>query len=67
MKITLELDRNLTDGELLIYKNGIVKSVEIHELLPELQKIKELEGLVKDLRAELDSAKIAIKELRGED
>ena len=67
MKITLELDRNLTEGELLMYKNGIVKSVEIHELLPELQKIKELEGLVKDLRAELDSAKIAIKELRGED
>lgn len=67
MKITLELDRNLTEGELLMYKNGIVRSVEIHELLPELQKIKELEGLVKDLRAELDSAKIAIKELRGED
>ena len=63
MKITLELDKNLTEGELLIYKDGIVKSVEIHELLPELLKLKE----IKNLRDDLDYALKAIKELRGED
>lgn len=40
MKVVLELDKKLKDGELLIYKDGIIKSVEIHELLPELKKLK---------------------------
>ncbi len=62
-KITLELDKNLIEGELLIYKDGVVKSVEIHELLPELLKLKE----IKNLRDDLDYALKAIKELRGED
>ena len=38
-KVTLELDKKLVEGELLIYKDGKIKSVEIHELLPELLTI----------------------------
>lgn len=41
MKVTIELDKKLTDGELLIYKNGKIHSIEIHELLPELKLMKE--------------------------
>lgn len=40
-KVILELDKKLVDGELLIYKNGVVKSIGIHELLPELLEIKD--------------------------
>lgn len=51
MKTTIELDKKLTDGELLIYKNGVIKSIEIHELLPELveydSRIGELEEVAR--------------------
>lgn len=38
-EVVLPLDKSLRDGELLIYKNGKVYSVEIHELLPEFKRL----------------------------
>lgn len=46
MRVVLELDHNLRDGELIIYKDGKLKSVEVRELLPELQEIKALKAQV---------------------
>ena len=40
-KIVIELDKRLNEDEILIYKDGKVKSVEIHELLPEIIDIKQ--------------------------
>lgn len=40
-EVILPLDKKLRDGELLIYKNGKVYSVEIHELLPEFKQLNE--------------------------
>ena len=62
-KVVLELDKNLTENELLIYKNGKLISVEIHSLLPELKRLEELDTLRNDI-AELQEK---VKELRGED
>lgn len=39
-KIVIELDKRLNEDEVLIFKDGKVKSVEIHELLPEIIDIK---------------------------
>lgn len=46
MRVVLELDHNLRDGELIIYKDGKLKSVEVRELLPELQEIKALKAQI---------------------
>ena len=40
-RVVVELDRKLTEGELLIYRDGKLESVEVHELLPDLAKAKE--------------------------
>lgn len=40
-EIVLKLNKKLTENELLMYKNGEICSVEIHELLPELKEAKE--------------------------
>ena len=64
-KIVIETNKPLVDGELLLYKNGKVETVSIHELLPEYQHaletisaqgdaIKHLAKLVKELRGEED-------------
>ena len=46
MRVVLELDHNLRDGELIIYKDGKLKSVEVRELLPELQEIEALKAQI---------------------
>lgn len=38
-QVFIELDKKIVDGELLIYKDNMLKSVEIHQLLPELKGI----------------------------
>lgn len=65
-RAVLELDRNLVDGDLIMYKGGDLYSVEVHDLLPDLQEAKEaiaaLKESVRDLqRAVAELAKI-IKE-----
>lgn len=44
-QVFIELDKKIVDGELLIYKDNMLKSVEIHQLLPEL------EGILNDIQA----------------
>lgn len=39
-RVVLEIDKNLVEGEILVYKDGMLKSVEIHELLSDLLKAK---------------------------
>lgn len=65
-RVVFELDKNLTEGELLIYRDGMIKSVDVHEVLPDLRKAKEDIALLKKNIAEMrqtiaDLAKI-IKE-----
>ncbi len=63
-RIVLELDKKLNDGELLIYKDGTVKSTNIHKLLPAyLNALECIEQLVK----RVDALELQVKELRGED
>jgi len=68
MRAVIELDKNLTEGELLIYKDGVIKSVNIRELLKQ-----ELKNIVKNSEDIQDLKKISqdldkkVKELRGED
>lgn len=64
MKIVLELDRNLKDGELLIYENNKVKSVDIHKLLPAYLKSLDDIAILQKRVCELE---MKVKELRGED
>lgn len=63
-KVVLELDEKLLEGELLLYKNGKIRSIGIFEMIPEykqaLKDIKELQDKVNDLQDK-------VKELRGED
>lgn len=63
-KVTLELDKKLVDGELLIYKNGVVKSIEIHELLPELLVI---DNSIRDLSKLENKDHQEINELKARD
>lgn len=63
-KIVIETNKPLVDGELLLYKNGKVETVNIHELLPEYQHaLENIEAL------KADTAKLTklVKELRGEE
>lgn len=62
-QITLKLDKNPVEGELLIFKDGIIKTVEIHELLPELLKLPEID----ELKTRIEVLEAKVKELRGED
>lgn len=70
-KIILEIKEKLRDGEILQYKDGAVKSVEIHQLLPDLtnlNKIVKNQGeLICDLTARVAELEKKVKELRGED
>lgn len=64
-RITLELDKKLIDGQLLMYKDDKIIGVDIFTLLPEYpillnriveseREIARLNGLVKELRGEDD-------------
>ncbi len=64
MKTVIEIDKKLREGEILIYKDGKLRGVDIHELLPELVNIK---ADIKDLQEFKKDANAKIKELRGED
>lgn len=44
-QVFIELDKKIVDGELLIYKDNMLKSVEVHQLLPELK------GILNDIQA----------------
>lgn len=65
-RAVLELDRNLVDGDLIMYKDGELYSVEVHDLLPDLQEAKEaieaLNGSVADLRKAIAELAKIIKE-----
>lgn len=37
-RVVLELDKKLVEGEILIYKDGRLESVEVHRLLPDLKE-----------------------------
>ena len=59
-QVFIELDKKIVDGELLIYKDNMLKSVEIHQLLPELK------GILNDIQAlknENDQLKQTIADL----
>ena len=59
-QVFIELDKKIVDGELLIYKDNMLKSVEIHQLLPELK------GILNDiqvLKNENDQLKQTIADL----
>lgn len=60
MKTVIELDRNLKEGELLIYKDGKLQGITIRELLPELKDFPHFKERLKE-------AEDKIRELRGED
>lgn len=64
MKTVIEIDKKLKEGEILIYKDGKLRGVEIHELLPELKTIKADIKALQDFQVDADAK---IKELRGED
>lgn len=66
-KITIEIDKKLCEGELLLYKDGRFVSVEIHELLPELKIIKDDISELKKLKDRIVELEGKVKELRGED
>lgn len=53
-KIILDVDGKMNDGEVLYYKDGAVKAIDVRQLLPEL----------KDIEADLESCKASIAELR---
>lgn len=64
MKTVIEIDKKLKEGEILVYKDGKLRGVDIHELLPELRDIK---SDIKGLQEFQKDADAKIKELRGED
>lgn len=59
-QVFIELDKKIVDGELLIYKDNMLKSVEIHQLLPELKSIL---NDIQDLKNENDQLKQTIANL----
>ena len=61
-KIILELDKNLVDGEILIYKKGKLKSVEIHNLLPELENIEKNKNEINELKQTIANLAKIVKE-----
>lgn len=61
-KIILEVDKNLVDGEILIYKKGKLKSVEIHNLLPELEDIKANKNEINELKQTIANLAKIVKE-----
>lgn len=70
-KVVIELDKNLTENEILIYKEGKLFSVDIHELLvPEINKLRELEKNIlqyqEEVNKNLNTMAKAIKTLIGE-
>lgn len=70
-KIILEVDHNLKEGEILQYKNGVVRSVAVRELLPELADLKsQLATLVEityRTSADVGHLQQQVAELRGEE
>ena len=59
-QVFIELDKKIVDGELLIYKDNMLKSIEVHQLLPELK------GILNDiqvLKNENDQLKQTIADL----
>ena len=59
-RIVLELDEKLCDGELLLYKGGKIKTVKVHDLLPDLKKAKKD---IAELREEISELKQTIANL----
>lgn len=53
-KVVIYLDKKLTENELLIYKDGEIHSVEIHELLPELKEVEQTVATQEDRISELE-------------
>lgn len=61
-KVVLELDKNLIDGDIMIFKNNKMCSVEIHELLPELKRLDESESRIKVLEQTVANLAKIVKE-----
>lgn len=55
-RAVLELDRNLVDGDLIMYEGGELHSVEVHDLLPDLQEAKEAIEALKESVSDLQRA-----------
>lgn len=53
-KIILDVDGKMNDEEVLYYKDGAVKAIDVRLLLPEL----------KEIQADLESCKASIAEIR---
>jgi hypothetical protein len=60
--VVFELDKVLVDGEILIYKDNKLKSVEIHQLLPELDKFNDLQRQIDELRQTIANLAKIVKE-----
>ena len=63
-KIVIETNKPLVDGELLLYKNGKIETVSIHELLPEYAELLNRVSVLENNNRELNTL---VRELRGED
>lgn len=63
-KIVLELDKNLLDNDILVYKDGKIIGLSIHSILPEY--LKALED-ISELKSKVDELTQLVRELRGED
>lgn len=66
-KLVVEIKGELTEGSILIVKDGCLVPVFIKELLPELKKIKDLFDEVTTLDEKVTDLSNKVKELRGED
>lgn len=60
IRTVIELDKKLREGEILIYRNGKLETIEIHELLPDLKDARER---IEALEAETLDMKQSIAEL----
>lgn len=70
-KIIIEIENKMNNGDVIVYKNGSYKSIEIHELLPDLMRAKQniaiLENKVAELELKVEVLVAKVKELRGEE
>ena len=65
-RVTIVLDRKLVDGEILIYKDNKLKSVEVHELLPEIivfdEELKAIHKEINNLKKTISDLAKLVKE-----
>ena len=70
-RIIIDTKDDLVEGEILQFKDGKIRSVEIHELLPDLtiakRTIEIMDRVIGRLESRIVELEAKVKELRGED